>query len=238
MDCRKFTFFTIFDGYLGNKCKLVEGASFREHYNNLPESTNLEIISKNCYRVIKIIRNAIQHNLSSVNFNQGNYEISYKYKNTQYELSLSSTAAENLRTLIINIIQGRISGMNSEYHTNGHYEGIICTQYDELTKGIKKIADDITTDLINVSLNKLGAIVRYPVENPIIIAEDEDNITFRHLIINSINNESNNQYYSIDYIYKEFLMPQEIGMITKDENNLLITFKKNQLEEKWKMINN
>lgn len=87
-------------------------------------------------------------------------------------------------------------------------------------------------------MNKLGARVRYPVENPIIIAEDEDNITFRHLIIDSINNESNNQYHSIDYIYKGFLMPQEIGMITKDGNNLLITFKKNQLEEKWKMINN
>lgn len=232
--------FTVFDGYLENKCKLVEGASFREHYNNLPESTNLEIISKNCYRVIKIIRNAIQHNLSSVIFDQGNYEISYKYKNTQYELFLSSTGVENLYTLIMNIIQGRISGINSKYHTNGHYEGIICTQYDELIKGIKRIADDITGNLINVScLNKLRAIVRYPVENPIIIAEDENNIIFKHIENNAIYTKNSRQYYySTDYIYKEFLMPQEIGVITGDEDNLLITFKKNQLEEKWKMINN
>lgn len=231
--------FTVFDGYLENKCKLVEGASFREHYNNLPENTNLEIISKNCYRVIKIIRNAIQHNLSSVIFEQGNYEISYKYKNTQYELFLSSTGVENLYTLIMNIIQGRISGINSKYYTNGHYEGIICTQYDELIKGIKRIADDITGNLINVScLNKLRAIVRYPVENPIIIAEDENNIIFKHIENNAIHDKNIRQYYSTNYIYKEFLMPQEIGVITGDEDNLLITFKKNQLEEKWKMINN
>nr|WP_314502915.1 hypothetical protein [uncultured Lachnoanaerobaculum sp.] len=232
--------FTVFDGYLENECKLVEGASFRQHYNGLPESTNLEIISKNCYRIIKIIRNAIQHNLSCVIFDQGNYDISYKYNNTQYELSLSSMGVENLYTLIMNIIQGKVSGINAKYHTKGHYEGIICTQYSELIKGIKRIADDITGDLINVScLIKLRAIVRYPVENPIIIAEDENTITFKHIENNSIHNENSSQYYySTDYIYKEFLIPQEIGVITEDKDNFLITFKKNQLEDKWKMINN
>ena len=223
--------FTVFDGYLENKNDLDEGDSFRKHYYKLPENTNLERISKNSYRIIKIIRNAIQHNLSSVIFNKGNYEISYKYKDTQYELFLSSIGVQNLYTLIMNIIQGKVSGICGKYHTNGHYEGILCTQYSELLKGIKQISDDIKGALIDVSCsNKLRAEVRFPVENPIIVEEDEKKIIFEH-----IQNKNNYNDYSTDYIYKEFLIPEEIGVITRDKDKLLITFKKTQLENKWKM---
>ena len=223
--------FTVFDGYLENKNDLDEGDSFRKHYYKLPENTNLERISKNSYRIIKIIRNAIQHNLSSVNFDKGNYEISYKYKDTQYELFLSSIGVQNLYTLIMNIIQEKVSGIRGKYHTDGHYEGILCTQYSELLKGIKQISDDIKGALIDVSCsNKLRAEVRFPVENPIIVEEDEKNIIFEH-----IQNKNNYNDYSTDYIYKEFLIPEEIGVITRDKDKLLITFKKTQLENKWKM---
>lgn len=221
--------FTVFDGYLENKNDLDEGDSFRKHYYKLPENTNLERISKNSYRIIKIIRNAIQHNLSSVNFDKGNYEISYKYKDTQYELFLSSIGVQNLYTLIMNIIQEKVSGIRGKYHTDGHYEGIICTQYSELLKGIKQISDDIKGALIDVSCsNKLRAEVRFPVENPIIVEEDEKNIIFEHI-------QNNYNDYSTDYIYKGFLIPEEIGVITRDKDKLLITFKKTQLENKWKM---
>ena len=223
--------FTVFDGYLENKNDLDEGDSFRKHYYKLPENTNLERISKNSYRIIKIIRNAIQHNLSSVNFDKGNYEISYKYKDTQYELFLSSIGVQNLYTLIMNIIQEKVSGIRGKYHTDGHYEGILCTQYSELLKGIKQISDDIKGALIDVSCsNKLRAEVRFPVENPIIVEEDEKNIIFEH-----IQNKNNYNDYSTDYIYKEFLIPEEIGVITRDKDKLLITFKKTKLENKWKM---
>ena len=42
-------------------------------------------------------------------------------------------------TLIVNIIQGKISGMDEKYNTIGHYEGILYTQYIDMLKEVKKV---------------------------------------------------------------------------------------------------
>lgn len=219
-------FFTVFDGFLENKHNLAEGDSFKGRYNKLPDKSNLDIITKNCYRIIRIIRNGIQHNLSKVIFNDGNCEINYEYKSKQYKLSLSKDGVENLHTLIINIIQGKISGIYDKYHTNGHYEGIIYTQYSNMIKNIK-ISDDIEGDLKTLTcLNKLKlrAVTRYPVEDPKIVKENKDSVTFKYIKTNE---------YSTDYSYKGFLIPEEIGEIIKGRDS--ITFQKTKLEDKWRM---
>lgn len=237
--------FTVFDGYLENANHLMEGASFRNHYNNLPENTSMELIAKNCYRIFKIIRNGIQHNLSNVNYNSGNYDISYCHRNASYALQISKNGVRNLYTLIMNIINGQIGGMYGKYRTSGHYEGIMRTLYVDMDKEIIHLSDDIGLNLIPIPDGlKLRASVRYPVENPIIVAEDNASITFRHIENNMTDDENSNQYYySTDYIYKNYLLPQEIGVITKGAGNSLqeriksatIRFEKNCIEEKWKL---
>lgn len=231
--------FTIFDGYLENKYNLIEGESFRNHYNNLPENTLLEKISKNCYRILKLIRNAIQHNLSNVVYSDGNYDINYHYGNTLFKLQISSNGVRNLYTLILNIVQGKIMGSYEKYTTNGHYEGIMYTLYAEMIKCITNLSDDFGSNLLDVSGGiKLRAIVRYPVENPIIISEDENAIIFVHIETNGTDDESSNQYrYSTDYVYKDFILPQEIGVITVDkrENYTSIRFDKKHLKDRWKI---
>lgn len=237
--------FTVFDGYLENAYHLMEGTSFRDHYNNLPQNTVMEIIEKNCYRILKIIRNGIQHNLSNVNYNSGNYDISYCYRNTSYALQISKNGVRNLYTLIMNIINGQIGGMYGKYRTFGHYEGIMRTLYVDMYKEITHLSDDIGLNLLPVPGGlKLRASVRYPVENPRIVAEDNMSITFRHIENNMTDDENSNQYYySTDYTYKNYLLPQEIGVITKGTGNSLqeriksatIRFEKNCIEEKWKL---
>ena len=237
--------FAAFNGYLENMYNLKEGVSFRNHYDNLPENSLLERISKNCYRIIKIIRNGIQHNLSEVNYIDGNYDINYHYKKSLYELQIAARGIRNLYTLIVNIIQGKISGMDEKYNTIGHYEGILYTQYIDMLKEVKKLSDDSGSDLLNVSRGiKLRAGGRYPVENPRIIMENETSITFKHIENNITDDENTPQYcYSTDYIYKEFLIPQEIGKITRGKSTLLqerinqttICFQKKDLDDKWKM---
>ena len=237
--------FAAFNGYLENMYNLKEGVSFRNHYDNLPENSLLERISKNCYRIIKIIRNGIQHNLSEVNYIEGNYDINYHYKKTLYELQITARGIRNLYTLIVNIIQGKISGMDEKYNTIGHYEGILYTQYIDMHKEVKKLSDDSGSDLLNVSGGiKLRAVGRYLVENPWIIKENETSITFNHIENNITDDENNSKYcYSTDYIYKEFLIPQEIGKITRGKSPLLqerinqatICFQKKDLDDKWKM---
>lgn len=237
--------FTVFDGYLENKYHLMEGVSFRNHYDALPENTTIERISKSCYRIMKIIRNSIQHNMSNVTYVSGNYTISYCRGNTLYELMISKNGVRNLYTLIMNIIQGKVMGMYGKYMTHGHYDGIMCTLYMDMVNEITKLSDDIGTDLLHVSdVLRLRTSVRYPVENPTVDKEDDTSITFLHIENNGTDDENSSQYcYSTDYTYKNFLLPQEIGVITKGEGEAFqermksatICFDKNCLEDKWKM---
>lgn len=160
--------FTVFDGYLENKYHLTEGASFREHYNNLPDDTPIEIIEKNCYRIFKIIRNGIQHNLSNVNYNDDGYNINYCHRNTSFALQISKNGVRYLYTLIMNIIKGQIGGMYGKYRTSGHYDGIMYTLYTDMLDEIKQISDDIGTRPSDIPNRlKLRAFVRYPGSSPI-----------------------------------------------------------------------
>lgn len=237
--------FTVLDGYLENTYHLTEGASFREHYNNLPDNTPIEIIEKNCYRIFKIIRNGIQHNLSNVNYNAGSYNISYCHRNTLYTLKISKNGVRYLYTLIMSIIKGQIWGMYGKYRTSGHYDGIMYSLYIDMIKEITQISDDTGTSLSVIPGGlKLRAFVRYPVENPTIFEEDDTSIIFHHIENNGTDDESSNQYnYSTDYIYKDYLLPQEIGVITKGKGESVqermesatIRFEKNCIEDKWKL---
>lgn len=237
--------FTAFDGYLENKYQLIEGASFRNHYDALPQSNQIELIEKNCYRIMKLIRNGIQHNMSNVNYNSGNYDINYNFRGTIYDLKITSYGIRCLYTIIINLIQGEIMGIYGKYLTEGHYNGILYTMYNDMEKEIVRLSDDIGNLLITVpSAVKLRAVVRYPVENPQIVAEDENTVTFIHIENNGTDDENSKRYYySTDYEYKDYLLPQEIGKITQGEgeefheriNRATICFDKQCIEEKWKI---
>ncbi len=237
--------FTVFDGYLENKYNLMEGASFRNHYDALPENSTIDLIGKNCYRIMKIIRNSIQHNMSNVTYVSGNYSINYSYRDTLYELAISKKGVKNLYTLIMNIIQGEVMGMDGIYMTHGHYDGIMYTLYVDMVNEITMLSDDIGTNLLPVpDEQKLRATVRYPVENPTVVKEDDTSITFLHVENNGTDDENSRQYcYSTDYMYESFLFPQEIGVITKGTGetfqermkNAKIRFDKSCMEDKWKM---
>lgn len=237
--------FTVFDGYLENKYQLIEGESFRKHYEALPENTSMEKIVKNCYRIMKIIRNGIQHNMSNVNCNSDNYDINYYHRSVSYILKISRNGIKYLYTIIMNTILEQIMGISTKYMTTGHFEGIIYSWYTEMLNEITQFSDDINTELLIVPNElKIRSTVRYPIENPHVVAEDETTITFSHMENNMVPDENNNQYYySQDYTYKDYLLPQEIGVITWGEGETFserikeakICFYKKNLEEKWKM---
>lgn len=237
--------FTVFDGYLENKYQLTEGVSFREHYNNLPDNTYLEKITKNCYRIFKIIRNGIQHNLSNVHQNNGGYNICYCHRNTPFALQISETGVRYLYTLIMNIIREQIMGMRRKYCTSGHYEGIMRALYAGMIKSINQMSDDIGTGLLAVPNNlELRPFARYVIKNPDILEENDTFIILRHCENNGTDDENSSKYnYSTDYIYKEYLLPQELGVITKGEGESLqerikkatIRFEKNRIEDRWKL---
>lgn len=239
--------FSVFDGCLENKYSLTEGASFKNHFDNIPERNCLDKICKSCYRIFKIIRNGIQHNLSNVAYDENGYFIDYTNRNTHYKLKISTQGIRYLYTIIIYMVQNRIDGLGKAWSTIGHYEGILFELFNFLQGEIHELSDEIgQNDLYNLSdAVCLRAIVRYPVINPIIIEENDDFVVFAHIENNCTDDEGDaNYFYSTDYKYGEFLLPQEIGVITKGEGktfserikNATIKFRKQDCIDRWKVL--
>ena len=124
------------------------------------------------------------------------------------------------------------------------------TMYEELREGTSQISDDIgafigiTQGVRRYDFEHLRDTVRHPIVNPIIVSEDDSSIVFRHIESNGTDDESKVQnQYSTDYVYNEYLLPQEMGIITrKDSDNLqerpyggTIKFNKTDITEKWKI---
>ena len=115
----------------------------------------------------------------------------------------------------------------------------------KLFNEIQQISDDIPSPLLVVpNALKLKPTLRYIIENPRIIAESETTITFSHVENNMIADENDMKYiYSQDYIYKNYLLPQEIGRITWGKGETLeeqiteakICFNKKLINDKWKI---
>ena len=239
--------FALYDGYLEDKYNLNEGDSFRAHYEGLPTNDMLEIIYKYCYRIIKLIRNAVQHNLSNIVIQQNIYKIKYQYGQTIFGMEITFEGLNYLYTLILNIVQNRIMGLPNFYLNQGFKEGIFYTQYIKMTKEISNFSDDISTNLIPVHASlQLRDIYRSFVRNPIILEENSDEIIFKHHEKNMTVDENNVSYqYSTDYVYKEYLLPQELGELIKPEetdiqkiySNIKIKFNKKDLLDKWKIQN-
>ena len=112
-------------------------------------------------------------------------------------------------------------------------------------KGIVKFSDEMGNSLLPVKRDfSLRATVRYPVLNPIIINKSVENIIFKHVENNFTDDESDTNYiYSTDYVFEGYLLPQEIGTRIRYKSDNLqerlskgtITFKKSDLDEKWKI---
>ena len=236
--------FTVFDGYLENKYSLAEGASFRVHYDNLPYVDDMELVQKNCYRILKLIRNAIQHNLSNVNYDNGNYDINYTYRGTDFKLNISKNGMTYLYSIVVYLMKDSVLGIYKGFRTKGHFKGVIQTLYHMMEKEISVLEDDINGGLLSVADGlKLRALVRYPVRNPHIIDDSEDKVVFKYIDV-TFDTTSAQYRYSTDYVYNGYLLPQEIGDVTignestneERRRNSTITFRKSYLSDEWKVI--
>lgn len=299
--------FTVFDGVLENRYGLQEGASFRNHYDNIPEVTDLDKMSKFCYRVMKLIRNAIQHNLSAVHYTPpsgqntasfGPYSINYIHRGTTFSLDIDNKAVQFLYTIVVNLVTNSINKMQL---TQGHYEGILNAMFEQMKEGISSLSDDIsvwsntntastttpttvaTSPASSTNVNNatsspsqqsqqnqqssqqtstarydsqhLRFYQRYVVENPVIIQDDVESaiagssgnssfVIFKHIEENPTIDETSNQYwYSTDYRYKDYLLPQELGSITwgtgsdviSCREQAIIRFNKADITDRWKL---
>ena len=224
--------FTAFDGFVENKYSLPEGESFKQHYEALPESTDMEKIQKNCYRILKLMRNAMHNNLSGVTIGLQEYIFSYSNRNPVFQLDISRTAVEYLYSIILDLINGQEYGII----TMGRYEATFKEYYKRMLSGIVVLEDEFGTGVSNQISGRLQGFrvgVRYPLENPRLYKETEDELIFLFY-------ETGSQQYAVDYMYylkgNCYVLPEELVKILDEEAVKCIGFQKSLLVERWKQI--
>lgn len=199
-------FFTLMDALIDNNYPSMEGLSFRKKYDGLPCNSDLEIISKEIYRILKIFRNASIHAKTSISvIHNTDILIDYNHIKTNYKLHITKTSLELIYTCIFVII--------GDYgYTKDYKMGIIRSIYDEINYGTIDIQDDLGPNkLVDISNKlRLKRIVRYKILNPI-WREDSTNgvitITKHSLHPNEIGIYSCD--YLINYLGNKYLIPDE-----------------------------
>lgn len=207
--------FALFDAYLENKYNMSPGTSFRKRYESLPSATNQNIVEKECYRLMKTIRNGFVHNINSIASVNDIFHFNYRSpQGTSFNLDIKSDKLELLYSIILLLVEGHYT-----INTIGHFENIICTYYNDLKEYVDRdgnFTDDgdigsgsaNSFNLASTSAHfKFNTVVRYPVKNPAY------EITECKLIIKSIYNPGYEWYsadYCVTYNHIEYIIPQEV----------------------------
>ena len=196
--------FLLIDVYLDTIYSQLEGKSFKERYENIKNTNDINIILKEIYRILKLIRNATIHSRSAISVKNDVYIIHYDFRNTCFYLKISKKTFENLISLVLFIIKIKNSNIINEYLV-----AILRTYYKGLNNNIV-IKDEFSTQLLNISSSIcLKNIRRFRVLNP------------RYEIIGSSVkieplkiHERERAYSAADYIIeinsKKYLIPEEV----------------------------
>lgn len=209
--------FSLYDGYLEEKYALPEGQAFRQRYLSLPENTDQERLEKNCYRLIKLMRNAILHNLSKIVVSDKGYNINYSnQKNQAIQLEISQKAVRFLYTILLTLVQNK-----KLIKTKGHWENLLYSYYHEMQKGIVSLQDDIASaGLIPLQDQHiyLNFASRYQVQNPIVTEDTPEGLVIKRF--GKRPTEMSDYYLMRDG--EAYIIPEEITEVTEDKEQLRI----------------
>lgn len=210
--------FSLYDGYLEEKYALPEGQAFRQRYLSLPGSTDKERLEKNCYRLIKLMRNAILHNLSKIVVSDKGYNINYNnQKNQAIQLEISQKAVRFLYTILLTLVQNK-----KLIKTKGHWESLLYSYYHEMEKGIVSLQDDIAAAGLLPLQDQhiyLNFASRYQVQNPIVMEDTPEGLVFKGFGKHPIEISD----YYLMWNGEAYIIPEEIMEATENKEQLRIS---------------
>lgn len=214
--------FTLLDTFLEKKYSIEPGINFKQKYKKLSTPTNINIIEKECYRLIRLMRNIYVHGIMSVSHGDV-YKFNQFQKNKLFRIDITPEKIHLLYTIIILLINDK-----NFLKTKGHYGNIIATYYSELKEYVDKngnFSDDFSTSLLSIlSFTELKTSVRYLYENTDYTENiNKINILSKH----TLESESFSIDFSIKYKGEKYLIPNEILDIN---NSILISDL-----QKWKV---
>lgn len=134
--------FMLLDFHIDFNYKKLEGESFASKYRKLPFENDYNLIIRELYRIAKVIRNSIVHSSSSFNFSDGKLDISYRYNNTDFGITMTIDALSDFYTSIVMYTKGDLG-------KGSYFLGIIRSIYKNLLSGISRFSDEFG-DMLNL----------------------------------------------------------------------------------------
>lgn len=134
--------FSLLDVLVDKKFPQLEGKTLRKRYLDLPSSNDYQIMFKEIYRIMKVFRNAIVHSKSSLSAKDDSFSIDYEFKNSHFQLAITSRALLMIFSMIVHFARLR----DYPYIT-----GIFRDYYDDILNGIVAFSDDINSSLAAIS---------------------------------------------------------------------------------------
>lgn len=200
-------FFSLMDTYVDISYPNLEGQSFAKKYIDLRASNDMEIMIKESYRVLKILRNASIHSRNAISVGNDNVIIvNYQYRGTNFRIDMSKNCLELIYSLIFLLIEDK-------NYPSIYMEGLVRTYYDNIKSSITYISDDFgINNLVCISPGlRLKRIVRYNVVNPnIVIDSGEQTVNINKHQLHEMEKEHYSSDYKIIVNGKCYLIPDEI----------------------------
>jgi len=150
--------FGLIDMLVDQRCPELEGKSFRRRYDSLPSSNDYEIIFKEIYRIMRVLRNAIVHARSRISRTNDDLAIDYldrRRKSTK--LNMGALAVQLVFSLVVHYTKVP----NTPYVT-----AILRSYYDDVLAGVDCFSDDLPGALRKISHGLRLRRIRYRVQNP------------------------------------------------------------------------
>lgn len=198
-------FFSLLDAKIDELHPELESQSFRSRCMSLPRNDDDEIITRELFRILKVLRNATVHSKSSIELINGGIKCSYLNRGTQFELEITRLGLELIYSLIFEIL-------SSKYKKDAYHMGIRRSYYDAIQNELKKFQDDIDDNMALNNLSnglRLKRIVRYRItDSKYCISNSHLTITRPYVI-----EEFVRLHYGCDYDLsfdgKNYLVPEE-----------------------------
>lgn len=150
--------FALLDCWIDSNFTELEGDSYRKKYEKLPSNSENNLIIREVFRLLKVLRNTLVHNPSQFLFDNKKLTIDYKFKNTDYTLTIPESTLNNIYTIVILCIK--------EKTKNKYFWGVIRSAYLDVINSIQSFSDDFKTSLYYEEKGfEIRPYMRYRVKN-------------------------------------------------------------------------
>ncbi|WP_140048544.1 hypothetical protein [Thioflexithrix psekupsensis] len=149
--------FDLLDSYIENEYPDdVNGKSFHVKYEKLPETTALEKMVKNIYRILTIYRNAFVHHRSSIQDNGSRTSLEFTHLSKNYKLEISNSSLKEIDSFVMTYLLRIVD------YSDLYVECLLLGRHDFIVSGIASFQYGDIGELISVpSGDKIGFNTRY-----------------------------------------------------------------------------